>query len=189
MGGRGQRRRRAASCAATRRRPGCGAASRRIIMPTSGLCRPSPESRGKGADLAVGKVGIIRHPRRARWINGATEHQGSQRRAFGTAQCVEHPGRPYVAIMLLDSGVTPPDGHEAYDHTSFLARFKRNTWPASTGLCRPGHREIPAKPSGSPKHRHNREVGIMVPCADVGTTTNSVMRTPSRSPERGCRCQ
>jgi site-specific recombinase XerC len=55
------------------------------VMPTK------PGESRQGADLAVGKVGIIRHPRRAGWMNGATERQGSQRRALGTAQRVENP--------------------------------------------------------------------------------------------------
>jgi hypothetical protein len=96
--------RRYAAAAGVRRRFGPHHYADLWVMPTK------PGESRQGADLAVGKVGIIRHPRRARWINGATEDQGSQRRAFGTAQCVEHPGRPYVAIMLLDSGVTRPTG-------------------------------------------------------------------------------
>jgi hypothetical protein len=59
-------------------------------------------------------------------------------------------------------GASPARRDEAYEHTSFLARVKRNTWPASIGLCRPGPREILAKPSSSPNHRHNPEVGIMM---------------------------
>ena len=51
-----------------------------------------------------------------------------------------------------------------YGHTSFLAGLKRNTQPHGVGLCRPHHREIPATRGGSPTHRHNREVGILVGC-------------------------
>jgi hypothetical protein len=74
-------------------------------MPTSGLCRPAPKVAAR--DGFGGRKG--RHnpaPTPGALDNGAREHQVSQRRAFCTAQCVEHPGRPCVA-MLVDSGASP----------------------------------------------------------------------------------
>jgi integrase len=90
------------------------------VMPTE------PRGSLQEADLAVGKVGIIRHVRRARWMNGAREHRGNQRMVSCAAQCGEHPGRPDVA-MLLDSGASPrPTGRGVRPHELSSPRQKEH---------------------------------------------------------------
>jgi hypothetical protein len=126
------------------------------VMPTK------PGESLQGADLAVGKVGIIRHLRRA------ALHERCERASGQPAEDLLHSAMrraPPTTIRGNASGlgsVTPALPDEAHDHTSFPCRVKRNTWPVSIGLCRPGPRENPAKPSGCPRHRHNPEVGVMM---------------------------
>jgi hypothetical protein len=113
-------------------------------------------------DLAVGKVGVIRGVHGALRMNGAREKRAASVDPFRRAQRAEHPRTAMRSGAFGTRARQPARAATRYDHTGFLATVKRNTQRRGVGLCRSHHPEIPATRGGSPTHRHNREVGILM---------------------------
>jgi hypothetical protein len=68
------------------------------------------------ADLAVGKVGVIRGVHGPPPMNGARETRSSQRRPFCRARRAQHPGRPCVAALSGLASARPPERRRVRPH-------------------------------------------------------------------------